>query len=114
MAKPYVHYRNYENHQQQRQYVVFYFYAKEHADYFESLLIEAEMTYERGAGKDLLRRHLFGIHKNQLERAKELNDQTGNFFRKPFLADDMMRYMVLIITIAAVLLGLWGWWKTGN
>ncbi len=112
MPKKKIHYSNFEDHERQRQYVVFYFYAKEHADYFEALLIEADIPYERGSGKDLLRRHLFGIHKSHQETAEELNDETGNMFRKPFLADDVMRKMVLIITLGALAIALFGWWRS--
>ncbi len=112
MAKKPVHYSNYEDHPKQRQYIVFYFYAKDHADYFESLLIAAEIPYERGAGKDLLRRHLFGIHKSLQARAEVLNDETGNMFRRPFLADNMMRIAVLSLTLIVLLIALMGWWRS--
>lgn len=114
MSKKPVHYTNYEGHHKQRQFVVFYFYAKDHADYFEALLIEAEIPYERGEAKDLLRRHLFGIHKSYQERAEALNDQTGNMFRKPFLADDGMRYFVLLLTLAVLLLAVTGFFISGR
>lgn len=108
MSKKPVHYANYEGHHKQRQFVVFYFYAKDHADYFEALLIEAEIPYERGEAKDLLRRHLFGIHKSYQDRAEVLNDQTGNMFRKPFLADAGMRYFIIVLTLAFLLLAVTG------
>lgn len=108
MARKRIKYRNFESHEIQRAFIVFYFYAKDHADYFESLLIEHEIPYERGAGKDLVRRHLFGIHRKYQIKAEELNDDTGNFFRKPFLADKGFRYFILILTIVFVALAIIG------
>lgn len=113
MAGKRIHYTNFEGHAKQRQFVVFYFYAKDPADYFEALLIEAEIPYERGEGKDLLRRHLFGIHKSYQAGAEVLNDDTGNMFRKPFLADNVMRYTVLVLTLTALGLAVLGWVLAG-
>lgn len=113
MGEKRIHYTNFEDHHKQRNYVVFYFYAKDTADYFESLLIEADIPYERGAGKDLLRRHLFGIHKSYQSRAEALNDDTGNMFRQPFLADNVMRYVVLALTISVLAIAVLGWLIAG-
>lgn len=104
-----IEYKNFETHHKQRSYVVFYFYAKDPADYFEALLIENDIPYERGSGKDLLRRHLIGIHKSHRAKAEELNNETGNFFRKPFLGNQQAKYGVLIFTLVAILIALVGY-----
>ena len=104
-----IEYSNFEDHQKQRSYVVFYFYAKDPADYFEALLIENEIPYERGQGQDLIRRHMIGIHKSYQEKAQELNNITGNHFRKPFLGDLNLRNAVLIFTLVVVLIALIGY-----
>lgn len=104
-----IEFRNFEPHEKQRAYMVFYFYARDHADYFESLLIEHNIPYERGAGKDLVRRHLIGIHRQYLPEAEKLNNDTGNFFRKPFLADKGLRYFILLISLLGITLAIIGW-----
>ncbi|HKL03715.1 MAG TPA: hypothetical protein VJ911_08570 [Cryomorphaceae bacterium] len=102
-------YKNFETHHKQRSFVVFYFYAKDPADYFEALLIENDIPYERGSGKDLMRRHLIGIHKSHQAKAEELNNETGNFFRKPFLGNQQTKYAVLIFTLGAIIIALIGY-----
>jgi hypothetical protein len=109
MAKKPIKYRNFELHHKQRSFTVFYFYSKEHADYFEALLIENSIPYERGQGKDLVRRHLFGIHRSHVNLAEELNDRVGNHFRTPFLGNNRFRNLVLIFTFMAILLALIGY-----
>lgn len=104
-------YKNFETHAHQRAYIVFYFYARDPADYFESLLIEHEIPYERGQAKDLLKRHLIGVHRNHQIKAEELNDLTGNFFRKPFLGTIKLRNVVLIFTLVIIILALIGYFK---
>ena len=109
MSKAEVKYGNYEPHEKQRSYMVFYFYAKDHADYFEALLIENEIPFERGQGRDLIRRHLFGVHRRHLELAQSLNDEVGNYYRKPFLGEKRFRNFVLIFTLSAIILAVLGY-----
>ncbi len=109
MAKSGVTYRNFEPHERQRSYLVFYFHAKEVADYFESCLIEQELPYERGEGRDFIKKHLFGIHLKHKEKAVEINDHTNEFFRKPFLGDDRIKYGVLIFTALIIAMALVGY-----
>lgn len=104
-------YKNFETHERQRSYQVFYFYARDPADYFESLLIEHDIPYERGQGKDLVKRHLIGVHRDHQAKAEELNDLTGNFFRKPFLGTIKLRNVVLIFTLVIIILALIGYFK---
>lgn len=102
-------YNNFETHERQRAYIVFYFYAKDTADFFESSLIEHDIPYERGAGKDLVKRHLVGIHRDYHEKAKELNEEANDFYRKPFLGTNQMRNGVLIFTLIIITLALIGY-----
>lgn len=111
MAKDSISYRNFEPHEKQRSFTVFYFYAKEHADYFERLLSNNEIPFERGTGRDLIRRHLIGVHRSYQQRAEELNNQVGNEFRRPFLGDKRFRNFVLITTFIVVILALIGYFS---
>lgn len=114
MAKKKLEYKNFETHHIQRSFTVFYFYAMDTADYFESCLIEKDIEYERGTGKDLIRRHLFGVHITVLEEVKEVNNHTNEFFRKPFLGDFRMRNFVLIFTLVVLILGLVGFFLSNK
>lgn len=109
MNKSGVKYGNFEPHERQRNFTVFFYYNKDHADYFEALLLEHAIPFERGQGKDLIKRHLFGVHQKYIEKAKELNDEVGNYYRKPFLGDKGFRNFVLIFTLTAIILALVGY-----
>jgi hypothetical protein len=112
MGNKTVEYRNFETHHSQRSFTVFYFHARETADYFESCLIEKDIEYERGTGKDLIRRHLFGVHISVLDEVKEINNHTNEFFRKPFLGDLRMRNFVLIFTLIVLILAVVGYFMS--
>jgi len=93
--------------------MVFFFYHKDHADYFEALLLENSIPFERGEGRDLVKRHLIGVHQKYLEEARKLNDQVGDYYRKPFLGDKRFRNFVLIFTLSAIILALLGFFLKG-
>ncbi len=112
MSNPKVVYQNFETHHSQRNYVVFYFYGKEHGDYFEGCLIEKEISYERGTSKNIMRRHMFGVHISDKEKVMEVNNHTNEFFRKPFLQDFKTRNFVLIFTFLIIALALVGYFMS--
>ncbi|MGB6034735.1 MAG: hypothetical protein WBG42_00605 [Cryomorphaceae bacterium] len=109
MGKKSIKYANFEPHHKQRNYTVFYFYAKDHADYFEALLLENEIPFERGSCQDMVRRHLIGVHRSYQEKAEYLNDEVGNYYRKPFLGTNSLRNFVLIFTLVALVFALVGY-----
>ncbi|MFT5595871.1 MAG: hypothetical protein ACI8QH_000659 [Flammeovirgaceae bacterium] len=114
MGKKQIIYANFEPHHKQRNFTVFYFYAKDHADYFEALLLENEIPFERGSGQDMVRRHLIGIHRTHQEKAENLNDEVGNYYRKPFLGTKGMRNFVLLFTLVAITFALVGYFLRHN
>ncbi len=104
-----IHYSNYERHGVQRGYIVFYFIGMEPANYFEALLIKAGIEYERGQSANILKRHLFGVHQRDEKTAKELNDETGKHFQKPFLGTRKIANFIILFTLLACLLALAGY-----
>lgn len=114
MSKRRIKYRNFEPHETQRSYTVFFFYARDPADYFESLLIEHDIPYERGASNNVVKRHLIGVHRKYQERAEELNDKTGEFFRKPFLGSNTFKNVLLIFMLLVFILAILGYLFSGN
>lgn len=107
MAK--IHYSNYERHRSQKSYLIFYFTGMEPADFFERRLMEEGLEYERGEGKEFLKRHLFGIHQRDEVMAKLLNDEVGEHFQKPFLGSKGAAYFILFFTLLACLLAVVGY-----
>lgn len=102
-------YHNFETHHRQRKFVVFYFYNKATADYFEACLIEREIPYERGTGADLVRRHLVGVHQDFFDQVVDINEESMQMYRRPFLGTNLLRNVVLILTFLLLLLALIGY-----
>lgn len=100
---------NYEEHPTNNKYYVFNFRVIERANYFENLLIEHKIEFEKDQETtENGTLFLFGIHKKDLKQSIYLNNLTIGNFRKPFIADKFFRYFVLAVGLGAILLGVVG------
>lgn len=105
---------NYSDHPNVRGYVVFNYTDMAMANYFEELLVENNIPYERGLDQQMIKRYLFGIKKSRFEEAHRLNNIAIGKYRKPFMGDKILRYAVLGITLLFILLGVIGFFKSLN
>lgn len=99
---------NFQDHPTNRNKKVFYFHKKEQADYFETLLNEKTIEYEKQTDTEGDQRIYYGIHIGDFELVKTLNYLTIGKFRKPFIPDLFFRYFLIIISIIVVGLGIIG------
>ena len=99
----------FRDHPEDLDYKVFFFYNLEQANYFESQLQQEKINYEsfleKESEKELM---LFGIHKRDFRRAQLINDLSFAAFKKPFIANKLIRNSILVITLAFVLFALIG------
>lgn len=104
--------RNYNIHPENKKYWVFFFSDIDMAKYFEGLLTESNIEFEKDESEDLVKRVLYGIHKRDMEQALELNNIAIGKFRKPFIVDPTLRYVIIFISVAVVILSIVGYFKT--
>jgi len=101
---------NYRDHPENKDYKVFFYYNKEQADHFESLLIQEainyESYYEKDSNKPIM---LFGIHNREFRKAEKLNTLSYAAFKKSFIPNKWLRNAILIITFGLVLFALIGY-----
>jgi hypothetical protein len=105
---------NYTLHPTNTMYYVFNFKTQERANFFENLLVEHKLTFEKDV-EEIESGHiyLFGIHKKDFQIATRLNNLTIGKFRKPFIPDTFFRYFVLLLGLGAILLGVIGYFVKG-
>lgn len=104
---------NYQNHPTNDMYKVFFFYKKEQADYFETLLKEKSIFYERDiTEKNNEPFHIFGIKKKDLKAVYKLNDITIGKFRNKLIPNKYSRIGVVIFGLVVILIALLGYIKT--
>ena len=97
-------YVNISDHPTNRNKKVFYFKNHLHANYFENLLIEEKLWYEKQIDEEGDQKIYFGVKKQDYKAAMKLNYLTMGQYRKPFIPDAFFRY--LLISISLIILGL--------
>lgn len=101
-----IDFTNFQDHPTNRSYMVFKFHRKEQADYFEGLLHEAAIHYERHDDNENPEkiRYLFAAPKKHEDQLRYLNNLAIGKFRNKFIPDRGFRIFVFIIS--ALVLGL--------
>lgn len=106
---------NYKEFPGDNRYRVFYFNTVEEANVFEQFLKEKNVWYERSTDAEGSKtRYLFGIHKDDFNRAQKANFLTNAQFRKPFMPDKIFRYIVMILAFGTILLGIVGYYLSNR
>lgn len=95
---------NFQEHPTNRNLKVFFFSKAEHASYFENLLNENSIEYEKQIDSEGDQRIYYGIHISDFKIAKRLNYLTIGAFRTKFIPDVFFRYF--LITVSILVLGL--------
>jgi len=101
---------NYYDHPGDNRYTVYRFFIEEHADYFQSLLEEQQIVFERhievDEGQDKI---LFGVNKRFGKQALNCNFMTHAKYRNPFIPNKVLKYGLVIFTLAIIILGILGY-----
>ena len=99
---------NHRDHPTNKAYKVFFFRKREEADYFEKLILEKNIKYEKGSEdteKGLL--YLFGIRKTDLRTVIRLNYIAIGKYRNPIFSNPSVKYILigfLIITTLFIII----------
>ena len=99
---------NFQEHPTNRNLKVFFFSKAEHASYFESLLNENSIEYEKQIDSEGDQRIYYGIHISNFKVAKRLNYLTIGAFRSKFIPDLFFRYFLIVLSILVLGLAIAG------
>lgn len=106
---------NYSQHPTNRLYTVFGHKQKEQSDFFEKLLNDNHINYEKDIEEDNGRITIyFAVSNSHLKIAKKLNFEAIGHFRQPFIADAIIRYFIIGISIVVISLAIAGYVLQGN
>lgn len=99
---------NWYSHPGDNRYHVFEFRSKELADEYQRDLELAGIDFERApAESDGLER--FGVHRTEFQAALRVNHLLHGRHRRPFIANSVLRWIMLLTTAAVVGLAVVGW-----
>ena len=104
---------NYREHPTQKEYQVFHFVRKDQANFFENLLIEHKIGFERENDpqeKGMV--YYFAIKRSDLKVVEKLNDMTIGQYRDKFIPNSGLRWFVLIVGMLAISMAIAGYVKS--
>ena len=99
---------NIKDHPTNQKKRVFFYKDTEQADYFENLLIQEQLYFEKQIDTEGDQTIYFGIKSTDFERVKKLNYLTIGHFRKPFIPDRAFRIILIIISLFVLGLAIAG------
>ena len=106
---------NWREHPTQKRYIVFFFSTVEQGNYFEQLLIEHKVWFERHVDHEDDKRPIwFAIERGDMGTVKRLNHLTLGKYRNKFIPTSGLRIIVFIISGILVTLMIIGIIKSGN
>jgi len=93
---------NYKQHPTRSDIQVFFFRELERADYFEKLLKEKELFFEKYVEDEGNLRVYFGVKRSDMGSVKILNNLTIGKFREPFISNKFLRYFIIGLSALAL------------
>ncbi|MDA0714134.1 MAG: hypothetical protein O2867_04535 [Bacteroidetes bacterium] len=104
---------NSREHPTDARYMVFFFSDYDMAVSFEDELVKEGLYFEKDvseAGEN--KRWLYAVKRRDQARVKQLNYIATGRHRKPFIADPILRYLVLAISAGLIILAIIGYIKS--
>lgn len=100
---------NWRDHPTRKKYLVFFFKTESESNFFQSLLIEQKIWFEKGDNEESEKaKYLFAINKDDLHKVKKLNNLTIGKYRKPFMPNRVFKYAVMVISFTILILAIVG------
>ncbi|MBD78469.1 MAG: hypothetical protein CL840_06085 [Crocinitomicaceae bacterium] len=104
---------NYREHPTQKSYQVFHFSRADQAGFFENLLIEHKIEYERyDDSKDKGMVYYFAIKKINFKEVEPLNNMTIGQYRSKFIPNAALRWVIIAFGTIALTFALIGYIKS--
>jgi len=105
--------KNYRPHPTNERYLVFIYHDYRMACKFEDGLSESNIDFEKDVTENgPNKRFLYAIHRRDLAQAKQCNNLAVGTYRKPFIADPVLRYTVIALSIGLIALAVIGYIKS--
>ncbi|HET6245844.1 MAG: hypothetical protein H0V01_12315 [Bacteroidetes bacterium] len=103
-----IDFTNYKIHSTKKDFMVFHFDHKDQSLYFEQLLTQNNLFFEKHLENEKNFLVYYGIRKSDFTKVNELNNISNGKFRKPFISDKYLRYTVLSLFFIMMALAVTG------
>ena len=102
---------NFTTHPTNPSYQLYYFVNQEQAAHFKNLLNTNTIPFEEHFDEDE-ERYYFAIKKRYDKQTRNFNFITIGQFRKPFISNPILKWIIVIVPIAVILLAIIGYLKS--
>jgi len=104
---------NYNEHPSRKYYTIFHFYKTERAHYFEELLKENDIWFERETEEEPDKiTYFFGVKNTDLKQVEKLNYLVSAKYRSPIIANKAIKWSLYAFTAILLVLALLGYLNT--
>ncbi len=103
-----IDFTNYRVHSTNKDFMVFHFDHKDQSLFFEELLKQNNIFFEKHIENEKNFLVYFGVRKFDFQKANEMNNESNGKFRKPFISDKYLRYTVLTLFLIMIALAFTG------
>lgn len=105
--------KNYRPHPTNKRYMVFIYHDYRMACKFEDGLQAAGIAFEKDVTESgPNKRYLYGVNKRDMSVARKCNNLAVGAYRKPFISDPLLRYVVIAISVGLIALAIIGYLKS--
>tara|TARA_B100001939_G_C16864258_1_gene583312 strand:- start:296 stop:658 length:363 start_codon:yes stop_codon:yes gene_type:complete len=95
---------NHRDHPTNKAYKVFFFRKKEEADYFEILIAEKNIKFEKGSEEtEKGKLYLYGIRKTDLQTVIKLNYIAIGKYRNPIFSNPSVKYILFAFIVVMII-----------
>jgi hypothetical protein len=104
---------NYREHPSNKAYTVFFFKTLEQGDFFETLLQQHKLWFERFNEDELdnNRKVLFAVKNSDLKAITKLNNLAIGKYRKPFIPNKLFAWAMIVFSTVVISLAILGYLK---
>ena len=104
---------NFRDHPTHKDFIVFHFKRADQAGFFENLLIEHKVTYERfDENLETGMVYYFGVRRSYFKQVEKLNNITIGQYRDKFIPGSTLRWIVIVFGISVTALAIAGYLKS--
>ena len=113
MNLPQLDFTNWRDHPSDNRYVIFFFKTVEESAFFKDLLTKNKIWFEENYDEDEPTFHYyFAVNKTNSSEVIKLNHLTIGSYRTPFIANNYLRYGLVIMMLIVMSLAIIGFLKS--
>lgn len=106
---------NFDTHPTRKAYSIFRFYDFNRQAYFEQLLLQDNIWFEKETyNEDETIWYVFGVRNSDLKKVKHINYLVAAKYRKPIIPNIYFRWILLLVSFGLIALAIIGYFMSNK